>query len=76
MTPATYKAHLKRLGLHQEAAAELMGYAPRSGQYWAAQGPPMAVAMLVAVAPNRAWLEWARGEAAGTIVTNANAPAR
>lgn len=63
MTPTTYKAHLQRLGFTQVEAAAMFGASPRAGKYWASKGPPMAVAMLVAVAPDRAWLEWARAEA-------------
>ena len=47
MTPAQYRAAIRTLGLSQEAAGVALGYSPRSGQRFAASGPPAAVAALV-----------------------------
>jgi hypothetical protein len=47
MTPKQYKAALEELGLSQERAGEWLGLSPRTGQRYAADGPPKAVAMLL-----------------------------
>ena len=47
MTPRQYRAALGQLGLSQEAAGELLGASRRSGQNWAAKGPPPAEAILI-----------------------------
>jgi hypothetical protein len=47
MTPAEYLEHLSRLGLTQEAAGEFFGASKRTGQRWAAEGPPLVVAALL-----------------------------
>lgn len=47
MTPRQYRAAIARLGLSQEAAGELLGASGRSGQNWAAKGPPPAEAILL-----------------------------
>lgn len=46
MTPRQYRAALEQLGLSQEAAGELFGASRRTGQNWAAKGPPAAEAIL------------------------------
>lgn len=54
MSPEAYRSRLEALGLTQEAAGELFGASARSGQRWAAEGPPVAVAIaLLAVDGNR-----------------------
>lgn len=47
MTPSTYKKRLAALELTQVSAGELLGVTGRTGQNWAANGPPKAVAMLL-----------------------------
>ena len=47
MTPKQYRAAIERLGLSQERAGELLGASKRSGQNWAAKGPPPAEAILI-----------------------------
>lgn len=47
MTPKQYKAAIETLGLSQEAAGEWLGQSPRTGQNYAAKGPPEPVAMLL-----------------------------
>lgn len=63
MSPATYRARILELGLTQEATGELMGYSKKSGQRWAFEGPPTAVAMLLTAAPSAEWLEDIRANA-------------
>ncbi len=57
MSPESYRARIARLGLTQEAAGELLGVTGRTGQTWAADGPPLAVAMLLLAVDSRAELE-------------------
>lgn len=58
MTPSTYKKRLAALELTQVSAGELLGVTGRTGQNWAANGPPKAVAMLLlAVGRDRERLE-------------------
>jgi hypothetical protein len=47
VTPRQYKAAIQALGLSQEAAGEWLGQSPRTGQNYAAKGPPEPVAMLL-----------------------------
>lgn len=47
MTPKQYRSAIERLGLSQVRAGELFGAAGRSGQNWAAKGPPESVAILL-----------------------------
>ena len=47
MTPHQYKTALKSLGLSQEAAGVWLGVSKRTGQNYAAKGPPEAVAKLL-----------------------------
>lgn len=47
MTPEAYRKRIADLGLTQEAAGELLGFTGRTGQKWAAEGPPKAIAMLL-----------------------------
>lgn len=47
MTPNQYKAAIKTLGLSQERAGEWLGVSPRTGQNYAAKGPPEPVAKLL-----------------------------
>ncbi len=42
-----YLKAIAKLGVTQEAAAEHMGAHPRTGQNWAAKGPPEPVARLL-----------------------------
>ena len=54
MSPDAYRRRIAALGLTQEQAGELLGYSGRTGQKWASDGPPKAVAMLlVAVGGDR-----------------------
>lgn len=57
MTLPTYLSHLARLALTQEEAGAFFGYSRRTGQRWAAEGPPLAVAMLLAAGVDRPGLE-------------------
>lgn len=58
MTPETYRSLIAALGLSQEAAGEIFGATGRTGQNWAASGPPIPVAMvLLAVGNDRAALD-------------------
>lgn len=57
MTPAAYRDHLTRLGFRQEEAGEYFGFSKRTGQTWAAEGPPLAVAMALAGAKDRKELD-------------------
>jgi predicted RNA polymerase sigma factor len=64
MSPEDYRARIARLSLTQEAAGELFGFTGRTGQTWAAEGPPVAVAMiLLAVGRDRAGLDRLRRHA-------------
>lgn len=47
MTPAQYKTAIKALGLSQERAGEWLGVSARTGQNYAAKGPPEPVAKLL-----------------------------
>jgi hypothetical protein len=49
MTPEQYKELIRRFGLTQQEAGTFFGRCRRSGQYWAAKGPPPMVAMLLRV---------------------------
>jgi hypothetical protein len=40
---------LQKLGMTQQQAGKFFGYGKRSGQYWAANGPPSTLAMLLNV---------------------------
>ncbi len=46
MKPATYRKAIKRLGLSQVRAGKLVGRDGRTGQRWAATGPPPEVAII------------------------------
>ena len=45
MTPTQYRAAIDRVGLSQVSAARFFGSNTRTGQRWAADGPPPAVAV-------------------------------
>lgn len=47
MTSDQYKKALERLGMTQEQAGEWLGVSGRTGQNYAAKGPPQVVAMLL-----------------------------
>jgi hypothetical protein len=47
VTPAQYKTTIKTLGLNQEEAGEWLGVSARTGQNYAAKGPPEPVAKLL-----------------------------
>lgn len=47
MTPKQYKAIIDSLGLSQERAGEWLGVSARTGQNYAAKGPPEPVAKLL-----------------------------
>lgn len=47
MTPTQYKTAIKTLGLNQEEAGEWLGVSARTGQNYAAKGPPEPVAKLL-----------------------------
>lgn len=47
MDAEQYRRALAQLALSQEAAGVEFGSSPRSGQRWAAEGPPASVAILV-----------------------------
>lgn len=47
MTPKQYKAIIEQLGLSQERAGEWLGVSARTGQNYAAKGPPEPVAKLL-----------------------------
>ena len=58
MNSEAYKKRLAALELTQVDAGKLLGVTGRTGQNWAAHGPPKAVAMLlVAVGRDRGRLE-------------------
>jgi hypothetical protein len=70
MTPAIYRAHLARLGLTQEAAGVFFGGSARTGQRWAAEGPPLPVAMLLHQKLTMAQLEKLRAAASMSALKN------
>lgn len=47
MTPKQYKSAIDRLGLSQERAGLWLGVSKRTGQNYAAKGPPEPVAKLL-----------------------------
>jgi hypothetical protein len=47
LTPKQYNTIIKSLGLSQEAAGVWLGVSKRTGQNYAAKGPPESVAMLL-----------------------------
>lgn len=47
MSPKQYKTIIEQLGLSQERAGEWLGVSPRTGQNYAAKGPPEPVAKLL-----------------------------
>ena len=47
MTANQYRVAISRLGLTQHGAARLWGVSPRTGQSYAAHGPPEPVARLL-----------------------------
>lgn len=47
MTPKQYKTIIEQLGLSQERAGEWLGVSARTGQNYAAKGPPEPVAKLL-----------------------------
>jgi len=47
MTPKQYKAAIDKLGLSQERAGVWLGVSKRTGQNYAAKGPPEPVAKLL-----------------------------
>ena len=47
MTPSQYKTAIKALGLSQEKAGVWLGVSKRTGQNYAAKGPPEPVAKLL-----------------------------
>jgi hypothetical protein len=46
MKPTTYRKAIKRLGLSQVRASELVGRDGRTGQRWATTGPPPEIATI------------------------------
>ncbi len=54
MSPDDYRQRIAALGLTQEEAGRILGASDRTGQRWAADGPPLAVSMvLLAVGTNQ-----------------------
>lgn len=47
MTPKQYREAIAKLGLTQEGAGEWLGVSPRTGQNYAAKGPPEPIAKLL-----------------------------
>lgn len=47
MTAAQYKKAIADLGMSQAVASDWLGVSPRTGQRYAADGPPEAVAKLL-----------------------------
>jgi DNA-binding transcriptional regulator YiaG len=47
MTPKQYKTIIEQLGMSQERAGGWLGVSPRTGQNYAAKGPPEPVAKLL-----------------------------
>jgi DNA-binding transcriptional regulator YiaG len=47
MSPKQYKAIIEQLGLSQQRAGEWLGVSARTGQNYAAKGPPEPVAKLL-----------------------------
>ena len=52
VSPDAYRKRIAALELTQEAAGELLGVTGRTGQKWATEGPPKAVAMLLLAVGN------------------------
>ena len=52
MSPDAYRKRLASLDLTQEQAGELFGASARSGQRWAAEGPPLPVAIVLLLVGN------------------------
>lgn len=57
MTPEIYLQKIARLNLTQEEAGILLGHSARTGQRWAADGPPLTVAALLILVTDRKELE-------------------
>jgi hypothetical protein len=47
MTPEKYRSVIEQLGMTQEGAGEWLGVSARTGQNYAAKGPPEPVAKLL-----------------------------
>jgi hypothetical protein len=52
MSPDAYRKRLASLDLTQEKAGELFGASARSGRRWAAEGPPLPVAIVLLLVGN------------------------
>jgi|HubBroStandDraft_6_1064221.scaffolds.fasta_scaffold2066401_1 hypothetical protein len=52
MSPDAYRQRLASLDLTQEQAGELFGASARTGQRWAAEGPPLPVAIVLLLVGN------------------------
>ena len=52
MSPDAYRKRLASLDLTQEQAGEVFGASARSGQRWAAEGPPLPVAVVLLLVGN------------------------
>jgi hypothetical protein len=52
MSPDAYRKRLASLDLTQEQAGELFGASSRTGQRWAAEGPPLPVAIVLLLVGN------------------------
>ena len=52
MSPDAYRKRLASLDLTQEQAGELFGAGARTGQRWAAEGPPLPVAIVLLLVGN------------------------
>jgi hypothetical protein len=52
MSPDAYRKRLTSLDLTQEQAGELFGASGRIGQQWAAEGPPLPVAIVLLLVGN------------------------
>ena len=52
MSPDAYCKRLTSLNLTQEQAGELFGASARNGQQWAAEGPPLPVAIVLLLVGN------------------------
>ena len=52
MSPDAYCKRLTSLNLTQEQAGELFGASARNGRQWAAEGPPLPVAILLLLVGN------------------------
>jgi DNA-binding transcriptional regulator YiaG len=53
MTPDELRQALRELGMTQEGFAEMLGHAPRTGQYWASTSVPPSVATLMKLLQKR-----------------------